>query len=95
MRESGDELTQARIIDFCFAFAERRQALAFADIVDDRDLQVCISYYDERAMWQAIVKRHMIPTHEAITSLEATLTARAERAGGEADGWGCMLITLK
>jgi hypothetical protein len=95
MLENGDDLTQARTIDFCFAFAERRQALAFAEIVDERNLEVCISYYDEREMWQAIVKRHMIPTHDAITSLELTLTTRAEQAGGESDGWGCMLVKPK
>lgn len=95
MYEKGDDLTQPRTIDFSFAFSKRRQALAFAEIVDDRNLEVCISYYGEREMWQAIVKRHMIPTHDEITSLESHLTAHAEQAGGEADGWGCMLVKTK
>jgi hypothetical protein len=77
------------MMDFCFAFPERRQSLAFAEIVDDRDLEVCISYYEGREMWQAIVKRHMIPTHRDITALELRLAAHAESVGGEADGWGC------
>jgi len=92
MQHGGDDLTQPRIIDFCFAFAERRQALAFAEVVDDRDLEVCISYYEERDMWQAIVKRYMIPTHRDITALESSLTAHAESVGGDADGWGCMKV---
>ena len=95
MYERGDDLTQARTIDFCFAFAQRGQALAFADIVDDKNLEVCISYYEEREMWQAIVKRHMIPTHSEITSLESDLTTRAEQVGGQADGRGCMLVKKK
>ena len=92
MYDRGDDLNQARIIDFCFAFAERRQAVAFAEIVDDRNLKVCISYYEEREMWQAIVKNHMIPTHQDITALEMKLAVLAESVGGEADGWGCMKV---
>jgi hypothetical protein len=92
MFASGDNLSEPRIIDFCFAFAERRQALAFAEIVDEHDLEVCISFYDERGGWQAIVKRYMVPTHEDITALETLLVQRAESVGGEADGWGCMQV---
>jgi len=92
MRDGGDSLTQPRIVDFCFAFPERRQAIAFAEIVDERELEVCISYYKERDMWQAIVKRYMVPDHSD-TATEFALTREAESVGGEADGWGCMRIT--
>jgi hypothetical protein len=95
MYEQGDNLKQPRIIDFCFAFPERRQAIAFADMLDARNLEVCISYYDQREMWQAIVKKYMLPTHDDITSLESGLTVQAEQVGGEADGWGCMLVKSK
>lgn len=92
MYQNGDDLTQPRMMDFCFVFPERRQALAFAEIVDGRDLEVCISYYEERDLWETIVKRHMIPLHREITTLELALTAQAESVGGEADGWGCMQV---
>jgi Regulator of ribonuclease activity B len=92
MFEQGDDLSKPRIVDFCFAFAERRQALEFAAIVEERDLEVCISYYEERDGWEAIVKRYMVPTHEDITRLELSLTERAVSVGGEADGWGCMQV---
>jgi hypothetical protein len=95
MYDDGDDLTQPRIIDFCFAFPERRQALAFAEIVDDRAFEVCISYYEEREMWEVIVKRHMIPTHRDITTLEMQLAVQAESVGGEPDGWGCMQVDRK
>lgn len=93
MRDGGDSLTQPRIVDFCFAFPERRQALAFAEIVDDRELEVCISYYEERYMWQTIMKRYMVPNHADITALEFKLAQLAGPIGGEADGWGCMRIS--
>jgi hypothetical protein len=92
MYDSGDDLSQPRVIDFCFAFPERRQALAFADIVDDREFEVCISFYGEQQMWQAKVKCHMLPTHSEITELESRLSMQAESVGGEADGWGCFKV---
>jgi hypothetical protein len=92
MFEGGDDMSQPRIIDFCFAFPKRKQALAFAEILDDRDLEVCISYYEEREMWQTIVKRYMVPTHRGITQLELSLAAHAQAVGGKPDGWGCMQV---
>jgi hypothetical protein len=91
MLRDGDGLSKPRMIDFCHIFHERRQALAFAEIVDDRELEVSISYYKERDLWQATVKRHMVPTHQHITSFELSLASKAESVGGEADGWGCFV----
>lgn len=92
MQEGGDDLSKPRMIDFCFAFPQRGQALGFAALVDEREFEVCISYYEEREMWQAIVRRMMIPTHAAITRLEQQMTKRAEQVGGEPDGWGCLQV---
>ncbi len=93
MREGADSLEKPRMIDFCFAFPEREQALEFARAVPEEDLEVCISRYEERAMWQVIVRKFMLPEHSLIGALECDLTSRAVSAGGEADGWGCMRIT--
>ena len=95
MISKGDDLSEPRIMDFCFIFPQRKQALAFAELVDERDFEICISYYSGREMWQAKVHRYMIPTHGDITALESDLTIRAERVGGEADGWGCMTVKKK
>ncbi|MEN6451636.1 MAG: ribonuclease E inhibitor RraB [Thermoguttaceae bacterium] len=92
MFEDGDDLSKPRIIEFCFAFPDRNKAIEFAAMVDERDLEVCISVYRERKCWQAIVKRHMVPTHRRITKLEQTLTERAASVGGNGDGWGCMHV---
>jgi hypothetical protein len=95
MYNGGDDLAQARMIDFNFVFKERSQALAFAEVANDRDLIVCISYYKNREMWEVTVKRHMVPTHRDIGDLESRLTVKAEALGGEADGWGCMQVGQK
>ena len=95
LQNAGDDLREPRMIDFYFAFPERRQALAFADIVDGREFEVCISFYEEREMWEATVKRYMVPTYREITDLESALSVKAESVGGEADGWGCMQVDSK
>src|ERR1051325_6392703 len=78
MSANGDDLSQPRMIDFCFIFPERRQALAFTEIVDDLDKTVCISHYKERDMWQVIVQHYMLPTYKDITNMESALTIKAE-----------------
>lgn len=95
MISEGDDISQPRVIDYCHIFPERRQALAFAELIDDQELEVCISYYKPRNMWEATVKRYMVPTHEDVTAFELSLAAKAEALGGEADGWGCMTVKKK
>jgi hypothetical protein len=95
MVRDGDDISQPRMMDFCHVFPERRQALAFADMVDGRDLEVCISYYEGADMWQVIVHRFMIPTYNDVTALELSLASQAESVGGEADGWGCIQVERK
>lgn len=73
MISHGDDLTQPRMIDFCHIFPGRRQALAFAEIVDDRELKVCISYYEEKEMWEATVKRYMIQGTGTLLNLNCRL----------------------
>jgi|SRR5581483_5755870 len=92
MFENGDDLTKARMIDFYFVFSQRSMAIAFAAALEDQALMICISYYEKRAMWEVTVKRHMIPGHQEISTMEHSLTATAISFGGEADGWGCMQV---
>ena len=89
----GDTLTTSRTVDFCFAFPAREKAIAFASAVPEKEYEACISFYEERDMWQVIVKKFMLPNHPDITSIEADLSIRAQEAGGEPDGWGCMRIS--
>jgi len=89
MQEEGDDLSQARSIDFYFAFPLREVAEAFAaDVRKTMGLSAEAGPYEERKMWEATVKKNMVPTHAAITELEKALTTLAESYQGEADGWG-------
>ncbi|HEY4415851.1 MAG TPA: ribonuclease E inhibitor RraB [Verrucomicrobiae bacterium] len=95
MITNGDDISQARMMDFCHIFPERRQALAFTEAIDGRELEVCISYYKPRDMWQTTVKRYLIPTYQDVTDFELSLGAKAELFGGEANGWSCMVVKTK
>jgi Regulator of ribonuclease activity B len=92
LHEQGDALDQPRNVNFAFAFPQRQQAIAFAELVDEPEFDISISRYEERDMWQAVVTRHMLPTHSEITALEHDLGSRAESVGGERDGWGCFVV---
>ena len=95
MFEDGDDLTRPRNVDFCFVFPDRKRALDFIRSVNDRDLENCLSFYEEKNSWQVIVKRYMVPDHGGITGMELALTKKAEIYGGTADGWGCMRLAPK
>ena len=80
------------LIDFNFIFPARVDALEFASLVDDDDMEVSISAYKSRRCWQTIISKVMVPTHADVTAMESLLTAKAESANGRADGWGCLHV---
>ena len=71
-----------------FVFMGREQALAFAGLITERDWTVDVAFSQERARWQATVRREIHPVFRDVTLWLATLTARATPMGGERDGWG-------
>jgi hypothetical protein len=92
LHEKGDALSEPRLIKFQFIFPERSQSLEFAREVPEEEYEVCLSYFEERAMWDAEVKVYMIPSHAEITRIEVDLSARAARFGGKPDGWYCIVV---
>lgn len=90
--EGGDDLTQSRLVDFCFVFPDREHALAFVRGVDDQEVETCLSWYRGKSKWQVIVKHDTVPDYAKITAIESNLKLKAQKAGGEADGWGCMQV---
>src|SRR5580704_889308 len=90
--EGGDSLEKPRIIEFQFIFLDRIELLEFAREVPEKEYEVCLSYYEERDMWQAEVKVYMIPGHAEITRIEADLATRSARFNGKPDGWCCIRI---
>ncbi len=69
-------------------FMDRQHALEFDELITERDWTVDVTFSQERALWQATVRREIHPVFRDVTIWLATLTARATPLGGERDGWG-------
>jgi Regulator of ribonuclease activity B len=91
MKAKGDDLTQARNIDFALIFADETSAENFAEHFRKLGYEVSVKKTgtEQNRLWDVIVVHHMIPSHEGITSFESLLQSVADRWGGQNDGWGC------
>lgn len=103
MRDAGMDMAREYPIEFWHLFPDQESAQAMLDELsqigiqaelfdnsedlDDEDLD-----YDEEIEagegFDVLCIVPMVPTHEAITSMESRLGSLAERHGGSADGWG-------
>jgi hypothetical protein len=92
MLDTGDDLTQSRIIDFAYVFSDRQHAISFVQAVDDSSIELCIAWYADKSVWEVLVRRDMVPEHASISSLEVALETLAKRSGGRSDGWGCIAV---
>jgi hypothetical protein len=88
MAASGDDLTKPRDIDYFFVFPDKKSADAFAADVR-RELTLEAESEEADGSWDSTVTKNMVPTHDAITKLEAALVRVATKHGGRAEGWGC------
>jgi hypothetical protein len=92
MESNGDDLTQPRNVDFEHIFDSLADALEFMRDAANHTDALTLSWYDGEKKWNVCVMRHMVPTHPAISDLEASLDKIAHAHGGNADGWGCMQV---
>jgi Regulator of ribonuclease activity B len=95
MTADGDDLSEPRNIDFEHVFESKEDALAFIDVVSEKERRVTLSWYEDEQAWNVCVSQFMLPTHAAITSIELSLGQQAERHGGRSDGWGCFQVDLQ
>lgn len=99
MQAGGDDLGQARDIDFSLLFRDEAGAAAFAGLMEAEGHEVAYgpwatqSETDENAgLWDLTVTRHMAPSHAAISGFERELEVLAMPFGGRNDGWGCFEV---
>ena len=92
MADDGDDLTQARHIDFHHLFALEEDALTFKEIARNQGHWADHDFWNEPNAWLTTVHVRMVPTVEEITAMELTLDEIARSFGGEPDGWGCMEV---
>lgn len=92
MLRNGDDLSEARMLDFEHIFPSDEKALAFVARALTQTDQVRLSWYEDARCWNVQVSRYMVPEHKAIGELESHLRALAREHGGDSDGWGCLQI---
>lgn len=93
MRDSGDDLSKPREIDFNHVFEQEDDAARFAAAVrQEGNAKVSYAYAEELRAWDARVQIFMVPTHADVTDKESKLDTIARTFGGHADGWGCMQV---
>lgn len=91
MRDSGDDLSIPRDIDFTLVFLSEEDALSFARHFGEKGYTVKSRRSDvlPALPWDVVVVRKMIPDHQAIGEFENELQDHADPLGGRNDGWGC------
>jgi hypothetical protein len=95
LQSHGDDLSRSRDIDFTVIFPDEQAARGFAEILKNDGYRVTVEMTEcnKELPWDALVVRHMVPTHEGIGSFENELETVASRFGGRNDGWGCISQT--
>ena len=91
MKESGDDLSLPRDIDFTLVFPAEDKAVCFANYFRGMGYRVKwkLSAVVPSLPWDVVVVRHMVPRHAAIGEFESELQDYAGSLGGRNDGWGC------
>ena len=95
LQGNGDDLTQARDINFTVVFPDELAAQTFASEFRDAgySVEVEMTHCRKELPWDVRVVRTMIPTYEGIGSFELELEKAASVYSGENEGWGCFSQT--
>jgi hypothetical protein len=90
MKQSGDNLSKAREIDFWAVFKSKESAIRLAlQLLELGEKVSCTPNESELFPWQTGVHPVMVPDYRIITEFEEKLGANAKELDGELDGWGC------
>jgi len=91
LQRDGDDLTQARSIDFTVVFQNEEAAERFAEHF--RRLGCEVSCEETHSVpelpWDVVIARELVPSYAGITAFENELQEVASTFGGRNDGWGC------
>lgn len=91
MADQGDDLTQARDVEFAHVFGQRSGAEAFCTWAKKQGYSASVEERDD-ASTDVIIRHRMIPELRPLTDLELTLAGAAAEYAGNADGWGCFAV---
>jgi|SRR6185369_9144253 len=91
MRDSGDDLSKPRQIDFTVVLPGEAQAQELAAQFRKRGFSAAVKHSDvvPGFPWDVVISSFMVPDHSTITQFEEALQRAATLLGGKNDGWGC------
>ncbi len=93
MQSSGDDLSKSRDVDFSVVFADSTSSAKFVEATRREGLRAKVETDSARgSTFDVTVTSRMIPSHEAIGSMERRLEELASPLGGWNDGWGCFAV---
>jgi hypothetical protein len=91
MAQQGDDLTQARDVEFAHIFDDSAAAEAFCAWAKQQGYAATVETRED-AGTDVIVRQNMVPDLHPLTDLELALAASARDYAGEPDGWGCFAV---
>lgn len=97
LAEDGNDLTKSMSIEFTIAANNEETADAIADALEEQGHDVHVFFDDAQPAdpddvtepsWKCVCTKEMIPAHEALQEIQASLATTAKQFGGELEGWG-------
>lgn len=75
-------------IDFAVDIPDRDAGLAFAAVVEPRGFRIDVDQDDVTGDWTCDCSRRMIPSYDAMISIQIDLEKPGKPYGAKPDGWG-------
>jgi len=94
MMIDGDDLNQAREIEFSVVFSTEEAALKFGKLLLENNQKLSFSPYEENAdfPWEITAYPFVAASYENISSYQNLLISSAEPFGGQYDGFYCAAV---
>ncbi|WP_140986911.1 ribonuclease E inhibitor RraB [Asticcacaulis tiandongensis] len=91
MKESGDDLSLKRTINFSVVFYTHINADIFCNKFSPYADSMHINYTEMGSLpiWDVTVDKYMLPSYDEITCFELKIAEFATPLNGHNDGWGC------
>lgn len=89
MSQQGDDLEQAREVEFAFLFASEENALKFGELLLFNRQKVMLSDNEDSAEYpyEILVSVSLVPHYQDIIDYQALLMEHAAPLQGLSDGW--------
>lgn len=85
---TGSDLSKEMEIDFAVDVPDRDTGLAFAAIAAPLGFRTNVDQGDATGRWTCYCSRKMVPTYDAIVSIQGTLEKVGRPYNAKPDGWG-------